>query len=211
MPARYSALAVDLGDYMVLIESPQSEARATEVIAEAHRLIPGKPIKYVVNTHAHFDHAAGLRVAVAEGATIVTQRKNVPFLKDVLNRPRTLRPDALARDPKPIRFLPVDEELSLSGGGREIRLYRLKGMDHVDGMLVAWLPQSRVLVEADAFTPPGKQRSTPPAVRNPYNRQLLDNIERLGLDVDRLISIHYAADGRRVGMDELRLAAGDRK
>jgi glyoxylase-like metal-dependent hydrolase (beta-lactamase superfamily II) len=211
MPGRYSALAVDLGDFIVLIESPQSEARATEVIAEAHRLIPGKPIKYVVNTHAHFDHAAGLRVAVADGATIVTQRKNIPFLQDVLNRPRTLRPDALTREPKPIQFLPVDDQLALSGGGREIRLYRLKGMDHVDGMLIAWLPQSKVLVEADAFTPPGKQRSTPPAVLNPYNRQLLENIERLGLDVDRLISIHYAADGRRVGMDELRLAAGDTK
>ncbi len=83
-------------------------------------------------------------------------------------------------------------------------------MDHVDGMLIVWLPQSKVLVEADAFTPPGKQRSTPPTVLNPYNRQLLENIERLGLDVDRLISIHYAADGRRVGMDELRLAAGRR-
>lgn len=208
MPGRYSALAVDLGDYIVLIESPQNEARAAEVIAEAHRLIPGKPIRYVVNTHAHFDHAAGLRVAVADGATIVTQRGNVRFLQDVLNRPRTLRPDALAREPRPIRFLPVDDQLSLSGGGREVRLYRLENMDHVDGMLVAWLPQSRVLVEADAFTPPGKQRSAPPTALNPYNRQLLENIERLGLDVDRLISIHYAADGRRVGMDELRLAAG---
>lgn len=208
MPGRYSALAVDLGDHIVLIESPQSEARATEVIAEAHRLIPGKPIKYVVNTHAHFDHAAGLRVAVADGAAIVTQRKNIPFLQDVLKRPRTLRPDVLTRQPKPVQFLPVDDQLSLSGGGREIRLYRLKGMDHVDGMIVAYLPQSKVLVEADAFTPPGKQRFTTPAALNPYNGQLLDNIERLGLDVDRLISIHYAADGRRVGMDELRLAAG---
>jgi glyoxylase-like metal-dependent hydrolase (beta-lactamase superfamily II) len=208
MPGRYSALAVDLGEYIVLIESPQNQARAAEVIAEAHRLIPGKPIKYVVNTHAHFDHAAGLRLAVADGATIVTQRRNIAFLQDVLNRPRTLRPDALAREPKPIQFLPVDEQLSLSGGGREIRLYRLQGMDHVDGMLIAYLPQSKVLVEADAFTPPGKQRSAPPATLNPYNRQLLENIERLGLEVDRLISIHYAADGRRVGMDELWLAAG---
>ena len=208
MPGRYSALAVDLGDFISLIESPQSEARAAEVIAEAHRLIPGKPIRYVVNTHAHFDHAAGLRTAVADGATIVTQRKNIPFLQDVLNRPRTLRPDVLAREPKPIQFLPVDDQLSLNGGGREIRLYRLKGMDHVDGMLVAWLPQSKVLVEADAFTPPGKRRDAAPVALNPYNRQLLENIERLGLDVDRLISIHYAADGRRVGMDELWLAAG---
>jgi glyoxylase-like metal-dependent hydrolase (beta-lactamase superfamily II) len=208
MPARYSALVVDLGDYLVLIESPQSEARATEVIAEAHRLIPGKPIKYVVNTHAHFDHAAGLRVAVADGATIVTHKSNVPFLRDVLNRPRTLRPDALARTPRDIQFLPVDERLSLKGGGREIQLFHLKGMDHVDGMLVAWLPESKVLVEADAFTPPGKRRDVAPAAINPYSVQLLDNIERLGLDVERLVSIHYAADGRHVGMDELRLAAG---
>jgi hypothetical protein len=81
-------------------------------------------------------------------------------------------------------------------------------MDHVDGMLVVWLPESRVLVEADAFTPPAKRREVPPTAINPYNVQLLENIERLRLDVDRLISIHYAADGRRVGMDELRLAAG---
>jgi glyoxylase-like metal-dependent hydrolase (beta-lactamase superfamily II) len=208
MPGRYSALAVDLGDHIALIESPQNQARAAEVIAEAHRLIPGKPIKYVVNTHAHFDHAAGLRAAVADGATIVTHRSNVGFLQDVLNRPRTLRPDALTREPKPIAFLPVDDHLTLSGGGREIHLYHLQGMDHVDGMLVAYLPQSKVLVEADAFTPPGKKRSAPPEPLNPYNRQLLENIERLQLDVDRLISIHYAADGRRVGMDELRLAAG---
>jgi glyoxylase-like metal-dependent hydrolase (beta-lactamase superfamily II) len=180
-----------------------------DVIAEARRLIPGKSIRYVVNTHAHFDHTAGLRTAVAEGATIVTHRSNVPFLRDVLNRPRTLRPDALARAPKPIEFVPVDEQFALTGGGREIQLYHLKGMDHVDGMLIVYLPQTKVLVEADAFTPPGKRRTTAPTSINPYNVQLLDNVKRLGLDVERLISIHYAADGRRVGMDELRLATGE--
>jgi glyoxylase-like metal-dependent hydrolase (beta-lactamase superfamily II) len=178
------------------------------VIAEARRLIPGKPIRYVVNTHAHFDHSAGLRTFAAEGATVVTQAANVAFLADALGRPRTLRPDALARAPRPLRFLPVQETLTLQGGGREIRLYRMQGGDHADGMLVAWLPQLRVLVEADVFTPPARARSATPANINPYTVQLLDNIERLGLDVARLISIHYAADGRRVGMDELRLAAG---
>jgi glyoxylase-like metal-dependent hydrolase (beta-lactamase superfamily II) len=208
IPARYSALAVDLGDYIVLIESPQNEARAMEVIAEAHRLIPGKPIRYVVNTHAHFDHAAGLRVAAAEGATIVTHRSNIPFLRDVLNRPRTLRPDALTRTPKEIQFLPVDDHLTLSGAGREIRLYRLKGMDHVDGMLMVYLPSVKALVEADAFNPPAKRRTAAPTAINPYTVQLLDNIERRGLAVERVIPIHYAADGRAVRMDELELAAG---
>ena len=202
MPGRYSALAVDLGDYIVLIESPQSEARATEVIAEAHRLIPGKPIKYVVNTHGHFDHAAGLRVAVADGATIVTQRKNIPFLQDVLNRPRTLRPDALTRAPKPIQFLPVDDQLALSGGGREIRLYRLKGMDHVDGMLIVYLPQSKALVEADAFTP-GAPNSPAPAQANPLHVNLVSNVQRQGWNVDRILPLH----GRVVPYTDLRTAA----
>jgi glyoxylase-like metal-dependent hydrolase (beta-lactamase superfamily II) len=208
LPGRYSALAVDLGDHMAVIEGPQSEARSREIIAEARRLIPGKPIRYVVNTHAHFDHAAGLRTFAAEGATIVTQAANVAFLTDALARPRTLRPDALARAPQPIRFMPVQETHTLQGGGREIRLFRTQASDHADGMLVVWLPQLRVLVEADVFTPPGRARSESPPSINPYNVQLLDNIERLGLDVARLIPIHYAADGRRVGMDELRLAAG---
>jgi len=208
IPGRYSAVAVDLGEYMAVIEGPQSEARAREIITEARRLIPGKPIRYVVNTHAHFDHAAGLRVFAAEGATIVTQSANVGFLTEALGHPRTLRPDALAREPRPIRFLPVEDALTLQGGGREISLHRLQGVDHADGMLVVWLPGQRALVEADIFTPPARARTAMPSSINPYNVQLLDNIERLGLDVERLISIHYAADGRRVGMDELRLAAG---
>lgn len=206
LPARYSAVVVDLGDHLAVIEAPQSEARTLEIIAEARRLVPGKPFRYVVNTHAHFDHSAGLRAFVAEGATIVTQAANVKFLADALARPRTLRPDALAGAPRPVQFLPVEDTLTLRGGGREIVLHRLQGMDHADGMLVAWLPQQRALVEADVFTPPARARTVAPTTINPYNVQLLDNIERLGLDVERLIPIHYAADGRSVGMDELRLA-----
>ena len=208
IPGRYSAVAVDLGDFMAVIEGPQSEARSTYIIGEARKLIPGKPIRYVINTHAHFDHTAGLRTFAAEGATIVTQAGNIPFFKDVLNRPRTLRPDTLARSPRPLQFMPVGETATLEGGGREIRLYRLHGMDHSQNMLIAYLPGPKVLVEADAFTPPARARTAAPASINPYTVQLLDNIERLHLDIDRLISIHYAADGRRVGMNELRLAAG---
>jgi glyoxylase-like metal-dependent hydrolase (beta-lactamase superfamily II) len=147
-----------------------------------------------------------LRTFVAEGATIVTQEGNIPFLKDALNRARTLHPDELSRTPRPIEFLPVKETYSLKGAGREIQLYHLHGLGHVEGMMLAYLPGPKVVVEADAFTPPAHARTAPPVTINPYTAQLLANIERLGLDVDRLISIHYAADGRRVGMDELRLA-----
>jgi glyoxylase-like metal-dependent hydrolase (beta-lactamase superfamily II) len=208
IPGRYSAVAVDLGDHVAVIEGPQSEARALQIIAEAHKLIPGKPIRYVINTHTHFDHTSGLRTFVAEGAIVVTQEGNIAFLKKALNGPRTLHPDKLSQSPRPIEFVPVKETFSLEGAGREIRLFHLHGVDHSEGMLLAYLPGPKVVVEADAFTPPAHARTAAPSSINPYTVQLLDNIERLQLDVDRLISIHYAADGRRVGMDELRLAAG---
>ena len=62
----YAAIAVDFKDHITIIESGQSEARGLAVIAEAKRLIPNKPVKYVVNTHCHIDHSSGLRAVVAE-------------------------------------------------------------------------------------------------------------------------------------------------
>jgi len=68
------------------------------VIEEIVKLIPGKPIRFVVNSHQHFDHAAGLRTYMHIGSTIITRWKNFDFYnKDVLNfAPRTLKPDMVS-------------------------------------------------------------------------------------------------------------------
>src|SRR5262249_51622626 len=93
----YAALAVDFKDYIVVIEGPQSEDRASAIIAEAKKLIPNKPIRYVVNTHAHFDHSSGLRTFMAEGATVITYQTNKAFLEKVGSLPHTLNPDKLTQ------------------------------------------------------------------------------------------------------------------
>src|SRR5262249_46413694 len=62
----YAAVVADFKNYIVVIEGPQNDMRAEQIIAEAHKLVPGKSIKYVINTHAHFDHSGGLRAFVAE-------------------------------------------------------------------------------------------------------------------------------------------------
>src|SRR5690348_18188839 len=54
--------------YTTLFRSSQA------VIAETHRLIPNKPLRYVVNTHHHYDIAGGLRGYAAEDVLIVTQQ-----------------------------------------------------------------------------------------------------------------------------------------
>src|SRR6185295_19088842 len=96
----YAAIAIDMKDHVLILETGQSEARGQAVIAEAKRLIPNKPVKYVVNTHSHVDHSSGLRAAVSEGATILTYQGNKAYLEKTLALPHTLNPDKAQQNGK---------------------------------------------------------------------------------------------------------------
>ena len=204
----YAALAVDFKNYIVIIEGGQNDRRTAAVIAEAKRVIPGKPIQYVVNTHQHFDHAGGLRAYVAEGATVVTQQINKPYYEKVWANPHTIAPDKLSQNPKKPKFETVAEKKVLTDGNQVIELYHQQNYGHNDGMLIVYLPKLKILVEADGFNPPAQPLTQTPASISPYTKSLADNIDRLKLDVDRIIPIHYPANGRKVMNSELMIAVG---
>lgn len=206
-PGGYAPLAVDMGDHILFVEAGNNEARAQAVIAEAKRLMPGKPVRYVVNTHHHFDHAGGLRAFVAEGATILTHEWNKPYLQELLSRPRTLNPDAQERARRPLNIQAVGDRHVISGNGRTIELHRLTDFGHTPGMLVAYFPEHRILYEADAYNP-GPADAPPPATPSPYHEALLANIQRLNLAVDRIVATHLPQDGRAVTVAELRRMVG---
>src|SRR5438094_820905 len=92
--ADLNSLAMEFRDFMAVVDGPLSEERSLAVIAEVQKLAPNKPIRYVVNTHHHFDHSGGLRTYVAEGATIITHQSNRAFYESVVFHPgaRTLQP-----------------------------------------------------------------------------------------------------------------------
>ena len=204
----YAAIAADFKDYIVVIEGPQNDQRAEAIIAEAKRLIPNKPIKYVVNTHAHFDHAGGLRAFVAEGATVITHQMNKPYYEKVWANPHTLAPDKLSQSPRKATFKTMTEKMVLTDGNHVIELYHLQNFGHNDGMIVAYLPKEKVLLEADGFNPPAQMLTQTPSTVSPYTASLAANIERLKLDVQRIIPVHYPADNRNVKMTELQTAVG---
>jgi glyoxylase-like metal-dependent hydrolase (beta-lactamase superfamily II) len=83
----HNSIAVEFRDFSAVVEAPLNEARSLAVIAEVHKLIPNKPIRYVVNTHHHFDHAGGLRTFVAHGATTGTHQRNQEFFERVVFSP----------------------------------------------------------------------------------------------------------------------------
>ena len=179
--SHHSVLA-EFGDHLVLIEAPQNDTRALAVIAKARELRPGKPLTQVVNTHHHFDHSGGLRAAVSGGLAVITHTANVAFYKDAMTRAHTIVPDALAKSPKPLTIEAVDEETTLQDSAMTIVLYHIAGSPHADTLLMAYFPKQKVLVEADVYSPAS-------AVQ-PYAANLIENIRKRNLQVDRIVPIH---------------------
>ena len=199
----HNSVAIEMKDYMILIETPLNDGRSMPVIEQVKKLVPGKPIRYVVNSHGHFDHSGGLRAAVGEGATIVTQAQNKAYFERAFATPNTIAPDHLAKSGKKARIMTVDEKTVLRDGARTVELHHVADSNHSDAFLVAYLPKERLLIEADSFTP-GPPNTPPPAQLNPNNTNLVDNLARLKLSVDRILPLH----GRVVPSSELYAAVG---
>jgi glyoxylase-like metal-dependent hydrolase (beta-lactamase superfamily II) len=203
----YAAIAIDFKDHITIIEAGQNEARGFAVIAEAKKLIPNKPVKYVVNTHSHIDHSSGLRAAVAEGATILTHQVSKAYLEKTLSAPHTLNPDKAQQAGKKPIVEGVGEKKVLTDGTRVVELHHITNFGHHDGMLIAYFPKEKVLLEADGYNPQAAT-ATPPTPPSPYTVSLYDNVQRLKLDVQRVVPVHYPADNRVVTMSELGRWAG---
>jgi glyoxylase-like metal-dependent hydrolase (beta-lactamase superfamily II) len=182
------SMAVELRDYVVVLDAPTDEAPSIAEIDSIKQLLPGKPIKYVVNTHLHFDHAGGLRTYAAEGATIVTQRDNIGYYEQIWAGPRTINPDRLAKTGKQPIFEGVLGSRTLTDGARTLVIYHYPGNAHNSGMLMVFLPQERILFEADSFLPTGRPGAAHPAIPNLL--QFYDALQRLGLDVERIVPTH---------------------
>jgi len=185
----HHSLVVEFPDYITVIEAPLNEERSLAVITEAKKLVPNKPIKYLISTHHHFDHSGGLRTYVAEGATVVTHESNKAFFEKTFQAPSTLVPDAQSKTPKPATFQTVSDKWVLTDGKQSIEVYATQGDLHTDELLVAYLPGPKVLVEADAYSP-GPPDTPPPSPAPPNAVNLFANIQRLKLNVAIIAPIH---------------------
>ena len=186
------SVLVEFSDHAVIIEAPQNDERTEATIAAVKQLLPSKPIRYVVNTHQHFDHSGGVRGYVAAGIPVMTHEKNKPYWERILKNPFSLEPDRLARAGRQPVIETVGEKRVLSDGAMTLELHHLKANLHDETLLVAYLPKQKLLVQADAFHPrPGaKPLAAPP----PFTVNLVENIRRLKLDVERVVHLHGGID-----------------
>jgi len=201
----HHSVAVEFRNYVALVECPLGDARAMAVLAAVKRTIPRKPIRYVVNTHHHFDHSGGLRACAAEGATILTQAENKPYYERVWMAPHTLSPDRFAQRPRRPIIEPIVDKRVLSDRTQSLEIYQMEGTNHDASMLLAYVPKAKLLIEADAYSP-----AAPNAPAGPPTKETIvlnDNVQRLQLDVQQIAPIH----GRLVPIAEFRKAVGGKR
>ena len=203
----YTSVAVDMGDHILVIESGQNDARGTAVMAAAKQAIPGKPIRFVVNSHPHFDHAGGLGAAVAEGATILTHRNNEAVLERLLSGPRTLIGDSLAKvtNRRTDVVRPVgDRDVRKGANGKVVELHRVPN-EHSNGLLMVYLPAEKVLWTADITV----VNPTPPQLG--VIKSAVAAIDRLKLDYNTWLPAHPPTPDKPLTKADVAAALGGSK
>jgi glyoxylase-like metal-dependent hydrolase (beta-lactamase superfamily II) len=195
----HNSVAIELENFIAVVEAPLNEQRSLAVIEEIVRLAPGKPIRFVVNTHDHYDHIGGLRTYLHIGATVVTHQRNRLFYEtELLNyTPWTLHPDMLALYPpteisEGYTIEDIDEKYVITDRKRSVEIYYVQGLGvHAEGMLMAYLPNDKILIEADLFN--SNEEGADASVTTPLNQALEGNVRQLGLEVETIAPIHGPA------------------
>jgi len=172
----------EFADHLTLFECYGNEASTLAVISKARQTVPGKPVTQCIVGHHHIDHSGGLRAAVSEGLEIVTHRGNIDYVREVTSRPAKLFPDALARSPKPLKILAVDEHLKLKDPAMEVDLYRAISNNHMANGIFAYVPRDKLVSQGD-FTDETWEQSF---WANTYPA----SVAYWKLQVDRDLSVH---------------------
>jgi len=173
---------LEFDDHFVMVEANRQDAALQGILKAVNSLVPGKRVTQLIQTHHHFDHSAGLRAAVAEGLTIISRRGNEGIFREMVARPARLFPDALGKNPKPLKFIPVDDHLKLKDSTNEVDIYHIVGNYHMADGVIAHIPASNLLVEADLTTQDWDF--------NWWGDSLMNNIEYRKIKVDTNLSVH---------------------
>ena len=185
----------EFDDHLTMVEANRQDAALQAILKVVNALVPGKRVTQVIQTHHHFDHSVGLRAAVAEGLTIIAHRGNEGIFREMVARPAKLFPDALGRNPKPLKFIPVDDHLKLKDSTNEIDIYHLIGNYHMADGVIVHVPASNLLVEGDLTTQNWDF--------NWWGDSLMNNIDYRKIKVDTHLAVHWPeavpARGGRLG------------
>jgi glyoxylase-like metal-dependent hydrolase (beta-lactamase superfamily II) len=183
----HHSLLVEMRDYLVVFDAPVSDGHSTWVLDRAKTRYPGKPVKYLVLTHHHMDHAGGLRAYAAQGATLVAGRGSAAHYRRVLAAPFTRNPDLPSRDLRKTPIVEVSDKHVLTDGTREVHVYAIEPNPHADGLLIGYLPETRLGFATDIWSPGA---GPAPDKLDPALAALVAGVKRAGISPLRFAGGH---------------------
>ncbi len=172
----------EFADHLTLFDLENNQFTAKAALDFARTLVPGKPVTTLIASHSHTDHMGGLRLAVAEGLTVISRRNNEGVLREMVNHPAPDFPDELALHPRAMKFVPVDEHLRLSDAQMTVDLYWARANTHMADAIFAYAPSAKLIAEGDLATAAYEYQWWP----DNYE----DDLEHYGLDVALLSPVH---------------------
>lgn len=138
-------IAATVGDDGVAIVDDQFAALSPKIHAALRKLSPA-PVRFVINTHFHFDHTGG-NAEFADTAAILAH-SNVR--KRLLAGSKTVGMDIPPAPAKALPLVTFEQGLSLWWNGEEIRAIH-PGLGHTDGDTVLWFMKSNVVHMGDDY------------------------------------------------------------
>ncbi len=199
----YTVMFVGFKDFIFVMETPGGDAVSNRAIDAIKKTIPGKQIKYVSVTHHHDDHAGGLRRYIAEGSTLIASPGEQAFFEKVAKSKFTIDPDALTRNPQPLKIEPITQgKRVLTDGVTTVEIIDIGSGPHAEEMLVAYLPGEKILFQGDLINRPANGDYP---IANDTSAHFLRWIDSAKLTVDKIIPVH----GTVTTMAELRKAVAD--
>jgi len=189
----YKSVAVEFPQWIAVFEAPRTEDFSLRVIEAIVKQIPNKPIRFVINSHQHSDAAGGLRTYVHIGATVITSWHNYEFYRhDFINyQARTVKPDMVSQWPptelaEGYYYETIRENYTLEDAGRVMHIYYVNPLQHAEGMLMAYLPKEKILIESDIVN----TNNPLPAMPTRDMNTLYTEVRNLKLDVAQIVPIH---------------------
>jgi glyoxylase-like metal-dependent hydrolase (beta-lactamase superfamily II) len=182
----YNAAFVAFDQYVLVLEAPLSSSFQEGVIKLIDSVASGRPIRYVVSTHFHYDHLGGVRPYIARHATIVTTAAAAEVIRRLSTRPHSLRPDTLSKAPAPPAVEVLRDRRTLSDAHHSVELITLRNMPHVPEIIVGYIPALKLLFEGDLYD--SYALAEVPATDD--GEALLRWLPQSGLDVEQVIPVH---------------------
>ena len=200
----HNVLFVAFNDHVLVFEAPEQilyNSNSIQALAKIKETVPGKPIKYLVLSHHHSDHAGGFREYVAEGATIVTTTETKKSLEKAV-----MESSLLPKFPqgKKLTIETIAKKRVFQDDKHVVELYDIGPNPHANEILVAYLPKEKILFQADLLN--SAPNGTFPIAQD-ATVSFGENLQKLGLAVEKIYGVH----GRFATPEELRTAIEKRR